>query len=93
MEKQKMNMQVKRPAAPSKEEQILAQRAQIYMQKKEHYTLNAAIALLKNVPGIPENDAIDHIIDKADYFGEKLMEKLFAMPEDENQEAGPGKED
>lgn len=80
-----------KPAALT-EEQKMERRTQIYMQKLEGYSLNAALAMIKNQGGIPTIGEMDSIVEKAIYFGEKMLEELFSQ-KDENPEAGAGKED
>lgn len=75
------------------EEQKLAQRAQIYLQKKESYALNAAMKMLEKA-GVPSEKDIDKIVARADYFSDKLLETLFDKPqEDEKSEDNANEED
>lgn len=74
------------------EEQRLAQRAQIYLQKKESYALNAALKMLEGQKTVSKK-AIDKIVENADYFAEQLLEKLFNQPQDENPETDNNEED
>ena len=72
------------------EEQKLAQRAQIYMQKRESYALNAALTMLKEA-GVPTDERVDQIVEKSVYFADQLLEKLFKV--DENKKDSDNEED
>lgn len=73
------------------EKQKLAQRAQIYMQKRESYALNAALTMLKEA-GVPTDERVDQIVEKSVYFADQLLEKLFKTP-DEDKEDSDNEED
>ena len=76
------------------EEQKLAQRAQIYMQKRESYALNAALTMLKGgaETGIPSEADVERIVEKSIYFADQLLEQLFKTP-DEDKEDSDNEED
>lgn len=63
------------------EEQRLAQRAQIYMQKRESYALNAALKMLEGYDFTPDGEQLDGIVGAAVTFADKLLEKLFKVDE------------
>lgn len=77
---------LKKPATRQEltEEQRLAQRAQIYMQKRETYALNAALKMLEGYDFTPDTDQLDGIVDAAVAFADKLLEKLYK--DDEGKE-------
>ena len=70
------------------EEQILAQRAQIYMQKREGYALNAALKMFESCETTPFHHEIDEIVEAADYFADALLKKLFADPDADKEDSG-----
>lgn len=73
------------------EEQLLAQRAQIFMKKKESYALNAALKLIEVHKPKSAMD-MKKIVVLADAFSDSLLETLFKS-KDENTEENPDKED
>lgn len=74
------------------EEQKMAQRAQIYMQKRESYALNAALTMLKGQTEPTATETIDLVVEKSVYFADQLLEKLFKTP-DEDKEDSDNEED
>ena len=74
------------------EEQKLAQRAQIFMQKKESYALNAALKMIEVHKPKTETD-MKKIVLLADKFSDLLLETLFKDKEDEDSEKDSDKED
>lgn len=84
---------MKKPAARQEltEEQKLAQRAQIYMQKRESYALNAALKLLEGYDFTPDSEQLDGIVDASVAFADKLLEKLFL--DDEGKKDSDNAED
>lgn len=84
---------LKKPAMRQEmtEEQKMAQRVQIFMQKREQYALNAALKMLEGYEFTPDNEQLDGIVDAAVDFADKLLDKLFN--EDEGKEDSGDKED
>lgn len=68
------------------EEEKLAQRAQIYLQKQESYALNAALKMLEG-KGIPTKDEVEQIVEIADFFAETMLKKLFMKPDEDSKDS------
>lgn len=84
---------LKKPAMKQEmtEEQKMAQRVQIFMQKREQYALNAALKMLEGYDFTPDGEQLDGIVDAAVDFADKLLDKLYN--EDEGKEDSGDKED
>lgn len=67
------------------EEEKMMQRAQIYLQKKESYALNASLKLIETMKPTCEAE-MEKIVNLADKFSDCLLETLFKG--DENTEEG-----
>ena len=67
------------------EKQKLAQRAQIYMQKRESYALNAALTMMKDKEEVTSSD-IEIITERAIYFADLLLDKLFKAPDEDKKD-------
>lgn len=64
------------------EEQRLEQRAQIFMQKKEQYALNAALKLIEVRKPKTAKD-MEKVVALADTFSTTLLDTLFRVEEKE----------
>jgi len=84
---------LKKPAMRQEmtEEQKMAQRVQIFMQKREQYALNAALKMLEGYDFTPDKEQIGAVVDAAVDFADKLLDKLYN--EDEGKEDSGDKED
>ena len=84
---------LKKPAMKQEmtEEQKMAQRVQIFMQKREQYALNAALKMLEGYDYVPDGAQLDGIVEAAVDFADKMLDKLFN--ENEGKEDSGDKED
>lgn len=84
---------LKKPATKQEmtEEQKMAQRVQIFMQKREQYALNAALKMLEGYDFTPDGEQLDGIVAAAVDFADKMLDKLFN--ENEGKEDSGDKED
>ena len=69
------------PAQPLTEEQKKMKIAQFLQQKREIFAINILVGLCHNAKGLRAEDLINTAVDMAD----KLIEKLYPLPEEEQQ--------